>query len=223
MKIITGGASYTVLSAGIGEDTIRYTLAETPEHIGETIRLETDTGMALRTDRAADWLRRYIEDGVLVLTNLPEPEEPEVTEPAAPTLEELRADKLSEINAACDAAITGGCGVTLGDGTAGHISLTIPDQINLAGARDAIQAGGSGYAYHLDGALSEVYTAADITLLAAAAEAHVLYHQVYTNHLRAWAGRATAAELAGIVYGAGLPEDLAAHMAAVIGETEEKK
>ena len=94
----------------------------------------------------------------------------------------MQSAKLTEINAACDAAITAGCDVTLSDGTAGHISLSIPDQINLSTAQEAIKAGGTGYAYHLDGALCEVYPAADIAIMAKAATAHVLYHQTYCNH-----------------------------------------
>ena len=44
-----------------------------------------------------------------------------------------------------------------------------------------------------------------------------LYHTTYFNHAKQWATRAkTADELAGIHYGAQLPEDLAANMAKVI-------
>ena len=136
---------------------------------------------------------------------------------ALPTLAEVQAAKLVEINAACDAAITAGCDVTLSDGTAGHITLTIPDQINLSTAQEAIKAGGTGYAYHLDGALCEVYPAADIAIMAQAATAHVLYHQTYCNHIRAWVKRCeTAAEVEAITYGAELPDDLKAHMDAII-------
>jgi len=139
----------------------------------------------------------------------------------ARTLAQVQADKLAEINAGCDAAIAAGCGVTLTDGTEGHISLTLPDQINLSTAQAAILAGGTGYAYHLDGALCEIYSAADIAIMAKAATAHVLYHQTYCNHLRAWAKRCeTAAEVQAITYGAELPEDLAAHTAAVLAAAE---
>ncbi|GEM_PF-876700 len=138
------------------------------------------------------------------------------------TLAQVQADKLAEINAGCDAAISSGCGVTLSDGTAGHISLTLPDQINLSTAQAAILAGGSGYAYHLDGALCEIYSAADIAIMARTATAHVLYHQTYCNHVRAWVKRCeTVAEVQAITYGAELPEDLAAHMAAVLAAAED--
>ena len=136
---------------------------------------------------------------------------------ASPSLAEVQSAKLTEANAACDAAITAGCDVTLSDGTAGHITLTIPDQINLSTAQEAIKAGGTGYAYHLDGALCEVYPAADIAVMATAATSHVLYHQTYCNHVRAWVKRCeTAAEVEAITYGAVLPDDLKAHMDAII-------
>lgn len=134
------------------------------------------------------------------------------------TLTDVQTAKLAEINAACDAAITAGCDVKLSDGTAGHISLSIPDQINLSTAQEAIKAGETGYAYHLDGALCQVYPAADIAIMAQAATAHVLYHQTYCNHVRAWVKRCTAiADVEAITYGTELPDDLAAHMATVLG------
>ena len=133
------------------------------------------------------------------------------------SLAEVQKDKLTEINAACDAAITAGCDVTLSDGTAGHISLSIPDQINLSTAQEAVKAGGSGYAYHLNGTLCEVYPAADIAIMAKAATAHILYHQTYCNHARTWVKRCTAvADVEAITYGAALPDDLATHMASVL-------
>lgn len=141
--------------------------------------------------------------------------------PVTPSLAEVQADKLAELNAACDAAIVSGCAVTLSDGTVGHISLTLPDQINLSTAQAAILAGGSGYAYHLDGALCEIYPAADIAIMAQAATDHILYHQTYCNHVRAWVKRCEAvAEVQAITYGAELPDDLAAHMTAVLAAAE---
>ena len=147
---------------------------------------------------------------------------PEEPAPAERTLEDLRTAKLAELNAACDAAIASGCDVTLSDGTAGHISLTIADQINLSTAQGAVASGAAGYAYHLDGALCEIYPAADIAIMASAATAHVLYHQTYCNHARQWAKRCTTeAELEAVTYGAALPDDLAEHMAAVLAAAKE--
>lgn len=212
MKIITNGETIAVTGPPvIGADAVRYPLASAPASIGETVRLEADTGMHLRTDTAAHWLRAFLDGNTLVLTNTP------AREPEKPTLEELRGEKLAELNAACDAAIAAGCGVTLSDGTEGHISLTIPDQINLTNAQGAVQAGAAGYAYHLDGSLCEVFPAEDIAIMAQAATAHVLYHQTYCNHARAWARQAeTAAEIEAVFYGAELPVELAEHMAAVL-------
>ena len=79
-----------------------------------------------------------------------------------PNLEAVRTAKLAELDAAAQTVITGGCDVTLADGTTGHISLTAEDQINLSTAQAAVQAGAAGYPYHLDGELCKIYAAADI-------------------------------------------------------------
>lgn len=132
-------------------------------------------------------------------------------------LEQLLPSKLEELSAACYAAIIAGCSVTLSDETKEHFALEETDQINLTAALTAVEQGAAGYPYHADGKLCRLYTAADITLIAKAATAHKLYHTTYCNHLNTWARRAkTGDELAGIFYGATLPEDLAANMAEVI-------
>lgn len=134
-----------------------------------------------------------------------------------PSLAEVQKDKLTEINAACDAAITAGCGVTLSDGMAGHISLTQEDQINLTTAQAAVQGGATGYPYHLDGELCKIFAAADILTMASAATAHILYHTTYCNHLRAWVSRCVAVDdVKGIAYGGALPADLAANMQTIM-------
>ena len=134
-----------------------------------------------------------------------------------PSLAEVQKDKLTEINAACDAAITAGCDVTLSDGTAGHISLTQEDQINLTTAQAAVQGGATGYPYHLDGELCKIFAAADILTMASAATAHILYHTTYCNHLRAWVSRCVAVDdVKGIAYGGALPADLAASMQTIM-------
>ncbi|MDN0032558.1 DUF4376 domain-containing protein [Oscillibacter ruminantium] len=203
---------YTVLNQQITVDEVRYTLESAPAALGATVSLYTaDGGMCLRTDTVADYQHPRIDGNTIILSNVAP------AEPVEPSLAEVQADKLAEINAACDAAITAGCDVTLSDGTAGHISLSIPDQINLTTAREAVKAGGSGYAYHLDGSLCEVYPAADIAIMAKAATAHILYHQTYCNHARMWVKRCTAVtDVQAITYGATLPDDLTQHMAAVI-------
>lgn len=132
-------------------------------------------------------------------------------------LEELLPEKLTELDNACRKAIVEGCWVKLADGSTQHFALTEADQINLNVALEAVKAGADGYPYHADGELCRVFSAADINAVAAAAVAHKLYHTTYFNHAKQWATRAkTADELAGIHYGAQLPEDLAANMAKVI-------
>ena len=138
-------------------------------------------------------------------------------EPDDRPLEEIRADKMAELSAACNAAITDGMDVETTKGTE-HFSLQETDQINLTTALSAVQSGAAGYPYHADGQLCRMFAAAEIQAIAAASVKHKLYHTTLCNHLLTWARRAeTREELSGITYAAdGLPEDLAANMAAVL-------
>lgn len=138
-------------------------------------------------------------------------------EPDDRPLDEIRADKLSELSASCNDAITAGMDVETTKGTE-HFSLQETDQINLTTALSAAQSGAAGYPYHADGQLCRLFTAAEIQAIAAASVKHKLYHTTLCNHLLTWARRAeTKEELSGITYSAdGLPEDLAANMAAVL-------
>ena len=132
-------------------------------------------------------------------------------------LDEIRADKLAELSTSCNAAITAGMDVETTQGTE-HFSLQETDQINLTTALSAVQSGAAGYPYHADGQLCRLFTAAEIQAIAAASVKHKLYHTTLCNHLLTWARRAeTKEELSGITYAAdGMPEDLAANMAAVL-------
>ena len=132
-------------------------------------------------------------------------------------LDEIRADKLVELSASCNASITAGMDVETTQGTE-HFSLQETDQINLTTALSAVQAGAPGYPYHADGQLCRLFTAAEIQAIAAASVKHKLYHTTLCNHLLTWARRAeTKEELSGITYASdGMPEDLAANMAAVL-------
>ena len=132
-------------------------------------------------------------------------------------LDVIRADKLAELSTACNAAITAGMDVETTQGTE-HFSLQETDQINLTTALSAVQSGAAGYPYHADGQLCRLFTAAEIQAIAATSVKHKLYHTTLCNHLLTWARRAeTKEELTGITYSAdGLPEDLAANMAAVL-------
>lgn len=133
------------------------------------------------------------------------------------SLDEIRSDKLAELSASCNTAITAGMDVETTQGTE-HFSLQETDQINLTTALSAVQSGASGYPYHADGQLCRLFTAAEIQAIAAASVKHKLYHTTLCNHLLTWARRAeTKEELSGITYAAdGMPEDLAANMAAVL-------
>ena len=141
----------------------------------------------------------------------------EIEADRVPSLEAVQAQKLAQLSAACSAAITAGCDVELPDGSAGHISLTAEDQINLTNARAAVEAGARAYPYHLDGELCALYPAEDILAMGEQAAAHKLYHTTYYNHLAAWVRRCgTAEEAENITYGAELPEDLAENMAVIL-------
>lgn len=132
-------------------------------------------------------------------------------------LDEIRADKLAELSASCNDAITAGMDVETTHGTE-HFSLQETDQINLTTALSAVQSGAAGYPYHADGQLCRLFTASEIQAIAEASVRHKLYHTTLCNHLLTWARRAeTKEELSGITYAAdGMPEDLAANMAAVL-------
>lgn len=135
-----------------------------------------------------------------------------------PNADVLKLAKLEELSKACNATITAGCDVTLSDGTTGHISMKDEDQINLMSAIGDVQSGASGAAYHLDGTLCRIYSAADIAIIAAAAKQHKLYHTTYCNHLNEWVRRCETVEaVQAITYGSALPDDLAANFAEVLG------
>ncbi len=128
-----------------------------------------------------------------------------------------RTLKLAEISVACNSAIVAGCSVELGNGSSPNFALQETDQINLTAATTAVAMGATGYPYHADGELCRLYSAEDISAISTAATEHKLYHTTYCNHLLVWIRRAEDAdELAGITYGAELPEDLAANMAEVL-------
>lgn len=160
-----------------------------------------------------DGIPRYRWDGTQAVERTNE----ELEKDRAPSIEIVRADKLAELSASCNAAITAGMDVETTQGTE-HFSLQETDQINLTTALSAVQSGAAGYPYHADGQLCRLFTAAEIQAIAAASVKHKLYHTTLCNHLLTWARRAeTKEDLSGITYAAdGLPEDLAANMAAVL-------
>ena len=160
-----------------------------------------------------DGISRYKWDGTQVI----ERTEEELDADRAPYIETIRADKQEELSTSCNAAITAGMDVETTQGTE-HFSLQETDQINLTTALSAVQSGAAGYPYHADDQLCRLFTAAEIQSIAEASVRHKLYHTTLCNHLLTWARRAeTKEELSGITYAAdGMPEDLAANMAAVL-------
>ena len=139
----------------------------------------------------------------------------EAEHPDPVSLKDKRAAKHAEISAASEAAIYAGMDVETTQGTE-HFSLTEKDQINLTTAKNEIDKGAPVYLYHTDDTLCRIFTADEINAIAQASVAHIIYHTTYCNHLFEWIRRADAAELAGITYGAELPDDLAAHMQEIL-------
>ena len=126
-------------------------------------------------------------------------------------VEQVRAAKLQEISMACSAAIY--AGIEVGGS---HYSLTEHDQTEIMAQYATVKEGAAAVPYHADGELCRMYPAEEVAALAQAATAHVFYHRTYCNHLNVWIRRAGLEELAGITYGAALPEDLAASMTAIM-------
>ena len=126
-------------------------------------------------------------------------------------VEQVRRAKRQEIGAACSAAIY--AGINVGEA---HYSLTEHDQTEILAQYAAVKEGAAAVPYHADGELCRMYPAEEFAALAQAATGHVFYHRTYCNHMNAWIKRAGLQELAGIAYGAALPEDLAAGMAAIL-------
>lgn len=134
-------------------------------------------------------------------------------------VEQVREAKRQEIGLACSAAIY--AGIDVGES---HYSLTEHDQTEIMAQYATVKEGAAAVPYHADGELCRMYAAEEFAALAQAATGHVFYHRTYCNHVNAWIKRAQLDELAGITYGAALPEDLARSMAAIIsaagGETD---
>ena len=75
--------STTMIYRGLPEDF--------PVPVEGIIALCADDGFVMRVDNPADYLRQIFEDGVLTLTNVPEPVEPE--EPIEPVDPETTLEK----------------------------------------------------------------------------------------------------------------------------------
>lgn len=127
---------------------------------------------------------------------------------------QVREAKKEEIGLACSAAIYAGIDVA-----GKHYSLTEHDQTEIMAQYTFVKEGAEAVPYHADGELCRMFTAAEFTAISEAATAHIFYHRTYCNHVNAWIARAGLDEVEAITYGAELPEDLAASMAAIIEAT----
>ncbi len=76
-----------------------------PAPVTGEITLCADDGFVMRTDNPADYLRQTFEDGVLTLTNQPEPVEPEPPEPIEPG--QTTEARITALEAAMSALLTG--------------------------------------------------------------------------------------------------------------------
>lgn len=133
------------------------------------------------------------------------------------SLEDIKKAKVLECDKACSEAIIDGCDIELSDGTQEHFAWTAEDQINIATAEKAIQAGAPAFPYHADNKLCRLYAASDILKIITAATAHKTYHTTYFNHLKTWINRCeTAEEVTAITYGSALPDDLKASIDAIM-------
>lgn len=124
---------------------------------------------------------------------------------------QVREAKKEEIGLACSAAIYAGIDVG-----GKHFSLTEHDQTEIMAQYTFVKEGAEAVPYHADGELCRMFTAQEFTEISTAATAHIFYHRTYCNHVNAWIARAGLDEVEAIAYGAELPEDLAASMAAII-------
>ncbi len=121
--------------------------------------------------------------------------------------------KLAEVGEACQKAIYAGVDVR-GE----HYALTLNDQTNLNDLVLQAQAGQS-VLYHADGKLCREYQPDEMLEIMAAAIKHKTYHTTLCNHLNVWIRRTeNEEELAEIHYDSPLPDDLAASMAALLGD-----
>lgn len=126
-----------------------------------------------------------------------------------PTLAEK---KLNEVNSVCENTIHAGIDVELSVGKK-HFSLTTNDQTNLDSMFNAVTLGATEYPYHADGEQCIMYSATDIVTLYVQYKTFVTYQTTYCNMLRTWIKRETDNNvIAGIVYGADLPDDLKTDM-----------
>lgn len=169
-----------------------------PAPVSGEIKLYADDGFLLRTDNTSDYLRQTFANGVLTLTNVPEPE--------SATLAEEVSGKLSEISTACNTAIISGIDVEI-DGEPVHFNLSLEDQANISNLFRVVELGGTSFPYQADGGVCSVYTAAQIATIYTTAQSHITYHLTYHNALKQYVQSLTdISTVQAIQYGMVLPE-----------------
>lgn len=126
-----------------------------------------------------------------------------------PDMDKLRATAQSRIDGCCSAAIASGVTVNKL-----HYTLTSLAQHDLSVMAAQAKAGTTSFLYHADGEAMRVYTADEITAIAAAATEWVTVNTTYYDLLKVWVARETDADkLSGIKYGSKLPDDLMQQLA----------
>ncbi|NLH00423.1 MAG: hypothetical protein GX488_00735 [Clostridiales bacterium] len=178
----------------------------TPPLTGSITLVSEDNGLILAVQDCGDYARQTYAEGMLTLTNEPEP--------PAPTAEELlataRAEAYGRIKGKCSAAIMSG--VTVGDK---HYRLNEDDQTAINAAVALVAAGETQIPFAADDGVTSMYTAEAVKEVAQTAYKWVLANRKYNAALYAWITRETdTAVLAAINYGSALPDDLAAALTA---------
>ena len=169
---------------------------------GEIRLVSEDNNLILAIQDCGDYARQTFVDGVLTLTNEPEP--------AVPTGEELRAAAKERISGKCSEAIMSG--VTVGEK---HYSLSALDQISLNAAVALATAEGATIPYAADDEALTLYTAAQIKAISKAAYDWGVANRTYNGLLDFWRQcEGNAAKLQGMHYGSKLPAALMASLTA---------
>lgn len=172
------------------------------------IRLVTPMGAVYGIFAGYTTVYRQLEEGVILSNDGSVYVEPEPVPPYVPTLEELIASKKAEVDAACNTAIVNGFDVTISTGTE-HFEMKLEDQIALGVCAEMAKAGENAIPWHPNGESTlpcRYYSAADMTIITAAAVQHRSYHQTYCNALKVWAEACESSEaLEEIFYGADVP------------------
>ncbi len=137
-------------------------------------------------------------DGIMTVTKWT------ATETPKPTVEDIRAAAQSRIDGCCSAAIASGVTVNKL-----HYTLTALAQHDLSVMAAQAKEGTTSFLYHADGEGMRVYTADEITAIAAAATEWVTVNTAYYDLLKSWVTRETDVDKLGTIkYGSKLPDDL---------------